>query len=74
MKGEQIKVDVTLVPEYMRDELAASTLGFIRRILRQPGGREALDAKTRARKSQKVRRVSADFEPQNEPQKPILTK
>lgn len=73
MKNEQIKIDIALIPDYVRDELAASTLDFVRGFLRQPGGREALDTKTSARKSKKMRKSSADFEPQTEPQKPILT-
>lgn len=46
-----IHINVDEMPNHMRDALAESTLELIRNILRQPGGREALDARTRARKA-----------------------
>lgn len=48
---DSIKIDVSLVPDHVRDDLAAATLGFVRGILQQPGGREMLDAKIAARKA-----------------------
>ena len=41
----------TEIPDFVRDNLAAATLDLIHGILRQPGGREALDAKTAARRA-----------------------
>ncbi len=38
----------------MRDNMAAATLDLIHSILRQPGGREALDARTAARHAAKA--------------------
>ncbi len=40
-----IHIDVSLIPPHTKEVLAASTLEFILRIIRQPGGREALDRK-----------------------------
>ena len=40
-----VKIDVSLIPDYVQERLAAATLEFIMRILSQPGGREALDKK-----------------------------
>lgn len=45
----EIHINVDEIPDHVRDRLAASTLDLVRGILRQPGGREALDAQTRAR-------------------------
>lgn len=45
----EIHINVDEIPDHVRDALAASTLELVRGILRQPGGREALDAQTRAR-------------------------
>ena len=42
---DNVKLDVSLIPDVVRDELAAATLEFVRGILRQPGGREMLDSK-----------------------------
>ena len=46
-----IHINVAEIPDQVRDDLAAATLDFIRGILRQPGGREALDAKIKAKKA-----------------------
>lgn len=45
-----IHIDVAAIPDHVRDDLAAATLDFIRGILRQPDGRERLDAKIAARR------------------------
>lgn len=53
--GEQtnsIHINVDEIPDYVRDELATATLDLIRGILRQPGGREMLNAKIEERKKQ----------------------
>lgn len=47
----EIKIDVEAIPVHVREALAASTLELIHAILRQPGGREALDARTAARRA-----------------------
>lgn len=45
----EIHIHTEEIPDYVRDNLAAATLELIHSILRQPGGREALDAVTAAR-------------------------
>ena len=45
-----VHINVAEIPDHVRDDLAAATLDLIRGILRQPGGREALDAITMGRK------------------------
>ncbi len=45
MQKDTIKIDVGLIPNYVRDDLAAATLEFMKRILERPGGREMLDTK-----------------------------
>lgn len=47
----EIQIDTAAIPAYTRDRLAAATLDLFHAILRQPGGREALDARTAARKA-----------------------
>lgn len=42
---DHIKIDVTLIPDYVRDTIAATLLAGIRSFLREPGGREFLEAK-----------------------------
>ena len=52
--GEQtaaVHINVAEIPDHARDDLAAATLELIRGILRQPGGRAALDAKIKAKKA-----------------------
>ena len=49
-----IKIDISTIPAEVMDDLAAATLNLIHEILQQPGGREALDAKTAARKAAKA--------------------
>ena len=46
-----IHINVAEIPDHARDDLAAATLDFVRDILRQPGGRAALDAKIKAKKA-----------------------
>lgn len=46
-----IVIDTASIPDRVRDDLAAATLRFIHGILRKPGGREMLDARTAARMS-----------------------
>lgn len=44
-----LSIDTAAIPAHTRDNLAAAALDLIHTILRQPGGREALDARTAAR-------------------------
>ena len=37
MQKDTIKIDVGLIPNYVRDDLTAATLEFMKRILEQPG-------------------------------------
>lgn len=48
---DALHIDTSAIPGHVRDDLAAATLDFIRGILQQPGGREALDARTAARRA-----------------------
>lgn len=48
---DEIHINTAEIPDYVRDNLAAATLDLIYGILRQPGGRAALDARTAARKA-----------------------
>lgn len=49
----ELHIDVSLIPDHTRDVLAAATLEMVRGILKQPGGREMLDAQTAKRKAQR---------------------
>lgn len=52
--GEQtaaVHINVEEIPDYVRDDLSAATLDLIRGILRQPGGRAALDERIKAKKA-----------------------
>ena len=49
--GAEVHIKTAEIPQALRDDLAAATLDLIHAILRQPGGREALDARTAARKA-----------------------
>lgn len=51
---DEVHIRTEDIPEFMRDNLAAATLDLIHSILRQPGGREALDARTAARHAVKA--------------------
>jgi hypothetical protein len=48
-----IKIDFTAIPDYVREELAEATLESVRAFIRQPGGREFLDARKAAKKAAK---------------------
>lgn len=52
LEGElatELHIRTEEIPPEVRDRLAAATLDLIHSILRQPGGREALDARTATR-------------------------
>lgn len=57
---DSIHINVDEISDYVRDELAASTLDLIRNILRQPGGREALDARIKAKKQMSDKDISVE--------------
>ena len=44
-----IHINTAEIPDYVRDNLAAATLQLIRDILRDPGGREKLEAQKQQR-------------------------
>lgn len=46
-----VHINVAEIPDHARDDLAAATLDLIRGILRQPGGRAALDERIKAKKA-----------------------
>jgi len=46
-----ITIDINLVPDYVWEDLAATTVECVREFLRQPGGREFLDAKIAAKEA-----------------------
>jgi len=48
-----MKVDVTQIPEETGKRIGQSIVAGLREYLKQPGAREALDARTRARKARK---------------------
>lgn len=59
LEGEEtdvIHIDTASIPDYVRDVLVAATLDLYRSILRQPGGRAMLDAKTAARKAEQSKK------------------
>ena len=47
---DSIHINVDEIPDHVRDELAAATLDFIRRLLSNPETREMLKARTEERK------------------------
>lgn len=48
-----IKIDFNAIPDHVQEELAAATLDSVKSFLRQPGGREFLDARKAAKKATK---------------------
>lgn len=48
---DAIQIDTAAIPAEVMNRLAAATLDLVKGILQQPGGREALDARTAARKA-----------------------
>lgn len=52
LEGElvsEVHINTAEIPASVRDDLAAATLDFIHDLLRQPGGREMIEAKKRPR-------------------------
>ena len=50
---DTVKIDFAAIPDYVREELAEATLESVREFIRQPGGREFLDARKAAKKAAK---------------------
>lgn len=48
---DAIKIDFASIPDCIRDDIAAATLESVKSFLRQPGGREKLNARKAAKKS-----------------------
>ena len=48
---DTIKINLSAIPNYVRDDLAATTLECVKDFLRQPGGREMLDSRIAAKKA-----------------------
>lgn len=49
-RTEHVEIDVTQIPDHVRDSLAKATLEAVQRFLRQPGGRELLEKEAARRK------------------------
>lgn len=48
--ANDIKIDFSAIPDHVRDDLAAATFECVRSFLQQPGGREFLEARKKAKK------------------------
>ena len=48
--ADEIKIDFSLIPEHVKERLAAATFECVRSFLQQPGGREFLEARKKAKK------------------------
>ena len=40
-----VKIDVSVIPDCVKEQLAAATLDYIKRIFAQPNGREMIEKK-----------------------------
>lgn len=49
--NDSIKIDTSLIPNEVANDLADATLDLIYGILQQPGGREALEARVAAKRA-----------------------
>lgn len=49
--GSEIKVEFNTIPDFVREDLAATTLASVEEFLRQPGGREFIEARKLAKKA-----------------------
>ena len=45
-----IRIDTDSIPDHVRNDLAAATLDFVRRMMQEPGTKEKIEAKIRAKK------------------------
>lgn len=51
LKENHIQINTKLIPDFVRDDLAKATLEAVISFLQQPGGRDMLDARIAARRS-----------------------
>lgn len=51
---DNIKIDLSSIPDHVREDLAAATYEAVRNFLAQPGGKEMLDAEIAARKARYI--------------------
>lgn len=49
--GSEIDVELHTIPDFVREDLAAATLASVEEFLRQPGGREFIEARKLAKKA-----------------------
>lgn len=47
---DNIRIDFTKIPGHVKEDLAAATMESVKAFLRQPGGKEMLDARIAAKK------------------------
>lgn len=47
---EEFRIDTSLIPDHVCNDLAAATLGFVRRMMADPEAREKVEARIRAKK------------------------
>ncbi len=52
MQRQEIRFNLSEIPEHVREDLARATLELVKNILNQPGGREKLDRETKRRRLQ----------------------
>ena len=52
MQRQEIRFNLSEIPEHVREDLARATLELVKSILNQPGGRVKLDRETKRRKLQ----------------------
>lgn len=50
--NESIHIDVSKIPDCVRDDIAAATLASVRAYLKQPGGRETLHKRIEKKKAE----------------------
>lgn len=48
--SEGFRIDINSIPDYVLDDLATSTLEFIREVMKDPENRRKIEARTRTRK------------------------
>jgi len=53
--AQRMTVDLASIPEHVREELAAATLDSVMAFLKQPGGREFIDAKKAEKRAAKLK-------------------
>lgn len=48
--SEEFRIDTSLIPDHVRNDLAAATLDFVRRMMADSEAREKVEARIRAKK------------------------